>query len=165
MSTGTGAENAASRVVEQRQFIELAAAVEEQRCQTAWKNARRCLGIRFFNLLFGLTGGDGVPNIRELRASQRRTPSLYDTWFTRRVSVYVTALALLLGLTPNMVSTANLLVGMAAWVLIALDIHALGGVVLIHVYAILDSVDGEVARHTRCFSLRGCFWKTTAPTL
>ena len=98
-----------------------------------------------------------MKRIRELRLSQRRTGNLYDTLFTRRVSVYVTAALLPLGITPNAVSLLNILVGMTAWVLIGTATYPLVGVLLIHAYAVLDSVDGELARLTRRYSLQGLF--------
>ena len=98
-----------------------------------------------------------MPSIRELRSAQRNTGNLYDTVFTRRISVYVTSVFLRLGIRPNAVSLSNMAIGLSAWVLIAMGTHVLVGVVLIHVYAVLDSVDGELARVTRRFSLQGLY--------
>jgi hypothetical protein len=101
-----------------------------------------------------------VVGIAELRRTvQRKTGVLYDTYFTRRLSVYVTALLARTGVTPNQVSALNLLVGVGACGLIAFgeDGGVVAGAVLIHAYAILDSVDGELARLKRLYSLRGLF--------
>jgi hypothetical protein len=102
--------------------------------------------------------GEPTGRIRELRSrAQRKTGNLYDSLFTRRVSIYVTSLLYPLGVTPNAVSLINTALGLAAWALIGLDVLPLAGVLLIHVYAVLDSVDGELARLTRRFSLKGLF--------
>ncbi len=101
---------------------------------------------------------ESTSRIRELRSrAQRKTSSLYDSFFTRRVSIYVTALLFPLGVAPNAVSLLNAVLGLAAWALIGLNVLPLAGVLLIHVYAVLDSVDGELARLTRRFSLKGLF--------
>ena len=96
--------------------------------------------------------------VRRLRATAQRTGgTLYDRLFTLRVSVYVTAVLLPLGVTPNMVSLLNLVIGISPWILIGLDTCVLVGVLLIHVYAVLDSVDGELARAKGQSSLKGLF--------
>lgn len=94
------------------------------------------------------------------RLAQRRTSSLYDTWFTRNVSVWITAGLAPFGVSPNTVSLVNFMVGVGACVLIAFGNSAfavLTGVSLVHFYAVLDSVDGELARLLDRRSLRGMF--------
>jgi hypothetical protein len=102
-----------------------------------------------------------TPSIAVLRRTiQRRTSNLYDTWFTRRVSVYVTYVLSRLGIGANPVSAAGLIVGVAACSAMAFGddpLVRLLGVALVHLYAVLDSVDGELARLHRSFSLRGLF--------
>ncbi|HKU44300.1 MAG TPA: CDP-alcohol phosphatidyltransferase family protein, partial [Polyangiales bacterium] len=90
---------------------------------------------------------------------QRRTANVYDTWFTRRVSIYLTVLLAPLGVTPNQVSTCGALVGAGCCALLAFGDAAwlLFGVACLHLYAVLDSVDGELARWTKQFSLTGLF--------
>jgi len=101
---------------------------------------------------------ESTDRIRDLRGrAQRKTSNFYDSLFTRRVSIYVTALLLPLGVAPNAVSMLNTVLGLAAWVFIGSGVAPLLGVLLIHFYAVLDSVDGELARLTRRFSLRGLF--------
>lgn len=96
--------------------------------------------------------------IGELRArAQRRGGSLYDRLFTRRVSILVTAALYPLGVAPNTVSLANTAVGLTGWFLVGSNTHPLIGVLLVHLWAVLDSVDGELARLTRRFSLKGLF--------
>jgi phosphatidylglycerophosphate synthase len=98
--------------------------------------------------------------VAEVRArAQRKTGNLYDTWFTRRVSAWVTAALIPTGITPNAVSWLNLLVGAAVCAGIATGRApwALAGALGIHLYAVLDSVDGELARWHGRSSLRGMF--------
>ena len=101
-----------------------------------------------------------MADIRELRRIvQRDTGVLYDRYFTRRFSVYLTALLARTRVTPNQVSAGTLLIGVLACGLIAFgdSNEVVAGAVLIHVYAVLDSVDGELARLKRLYTLRGLF--------
>ena len=104
-----------------------------------------------------MTYFERVAEIR--RSAQRKTGNLYDTHFTRRVSPLVSAALAPIGATPNSISWANLVVGAASCLLIGLgdDLPAIAGVLLLHLYAILDSVDGELARHMKQRSLVGVF--------
>jgi phosphatidylglycerophosphate synthase len=98
--------------------------------------------------------------ISELRPQiQRRTANVYDTWFTRRVSIYLTVVFAKLGATPNQVSVLGALVGAMCCALLAFGHGAWlwVGVGCLHLYAVLDSVDGELARWTKQFSLLGLF--------
>lgn len=93
------------------------------------------------------------------RSSQRSTRNLYDTVFTRRISAYITALLLPLHVSPNLVSAVNLGVGVVLCALIATgERHlVLAGALAFHLYAVLDSVDGELARAQGRSSLPGMF--------
>jgi phosphatidylglycerophosphate synthase len=84
---------------------------------------------------------------------------VYDIAFTRRVSIYITVALARFKVTPNQVSALGALVGAASCALMAIGspIQLLVGVALLHLYAVLDSVDGELARMTRTFSLVGLF--------
>jgi hypothetical protein len=84
---------------------------------------------------------------------------VYDTAFTRRVSIYFTVVLARLRVTPNQVSALGVLVGAGSCALMAFGSpgHVLIGVALLHLYAVLDSVDGELARMTQRFSLVGLF--------
>ena len=99
--------------------------------------------------------------LREVRSlAQRRTSNLYDTYFTRIVSAWITTGLAPFGVSPNVVSLLNFIVGIGACVLIALGQSAeavLVGVLLVHLYAVLDSVDGELARLLDKRSLKGMF--------
>jgi phosphatidylglycerophosphate synthase len=101
-----------------------------------------------------------VATIAELRRTiQKRTSNVYDTVFTRRVSIYVTAALAPTGITANQVSVIAALVGGAACALIAFGTPPLqiAGALLIHLHLVLDSVDGELARLRKSFTLRGLF--------
>lgn len=98
--------------------------------------------------------------IADLRQrAQRKTSNVYDTLFTRRVSIYVTAVLAPLGVSANAVSTLNLLVAAATCALIGLGSgwQVIAGVAGMHLVAVLDSVDGELARLRKTFSLKGLF--------
>jgi phosphatidylglycerophosphate synthase len=75
------------------------------------------------------------------------------------VSIYVTWVAHRLGATPNAVSVLNLFVGLAACAALGLGTGGwlVLGAGLVHLFAVLDSVDGELARLTRRFTLEGLF--------
>lgn len=94
------------------------------------------------------------------RLAQRHTSNLYDTYFTRRVSAWITTALAPFGVSPNLVSLINFNVGIFGCALIGFGRDttlALAGILLIHLYAILDSVDGELARLLNLRSLRGMF--------
>jgi hypothetical protein len=99
--------------------------------------------------------------IAELRTkAQRKTSNIYDTLFTRRVSIYITALLHPLGVSANVVSAVCFLAAITACCLLGFGTtraQILGGVACVHLVAVLDSVDGELARLTRRFSLQGLF--------
>jgi CDP-alcohol phosphatidyltransferase. len=103
------------------------------------------------------TYGERVAAVRA--GAQRRTANLYDTYFTRRVSAYLTALLLPYQVSPNLVSALNIAIGLALCSLIAFGDRPLVllGALLFHLYSVLDSVDGELARALGRCSLRGMF--------
>jgi hypothetical protein len=84
-----------------------------------------------------------------LERCRRPYDGLGDTYVIRPVSLRLTPYLARLGATPNQVTVANALVGVAACVLIALGgrrlLTALGGVA-IFLQVVLDSCDGELAR-------------------
>lgn len=110
-----------------------------------------------------MLGGDvdmryGLREIR--RVAQRSPDTSYDRWFTRNVSIWFTAILAPFGVSPNAVTLLNLPVGLAGCGLIALGDSpgwVVAGVVLIHLYAVLDSVDGELARLLDRRSFKGLF--------
>lgn len=98
--------------------------------------------------------------IAELRRqAQRRTSNVYDTLFTRRISIYLTAVLHPLGVSANAVSSFSWFVTIASCALIGLGAgwQVYAGVAGVHLFAVLDSVDGELARLRKTFSLKGLF--------
>ena len=98
--------------------------------------------------------------IHQLRQTiQRHTSNLYDTLFTRRLSIYFTKILARLNMHPDVISAVALLCGLASGVMIALAATpwVYVGVVLLHLHQILDSVDGELARLYKRPSMRGMF--------
>jgi phosphatidylglycerophosphate synthase len=100
-------------------------------------------------------------SVAEVRnRAQRRTSNLYDTYFTRVVSAWITALVAPVCVSPNTISFMNFFVGIGGCVLIGFGRstpEVALGVVFVHVYAVLDSVDGELARLLDKGSLKGMF--------
>lgn len=100
-------------------------------------------------------------SIKEIRRLAQRSPDTsYDRWFTRNVSIWFTAILAPFGTSPNAVTLVNLPMGLAGCGLIALGRSPgwiVAGVGLIHLYAVLDSVDGELARLLDRRSFKGLF--------
>lgn len=107
-----------------------------------------------------------VPPAAELRAITQ-PPSLLERrsgehWagrlYMRRISPYVTRLALRLGLSANQVTWLMIAVGLVgAWTFALPGVVAVLGVVGIQLYLLLDCVDGEVARFTKTQSVVGVY--------
>jgi hypothetical protein len=104
------------------------------------------------------TGSDDVHRTRLARAT-KADDGLVASFLSRPLARRLTPLALRLGLTPNAVTLASLLVGLAAAVLFAVgDRWALiAGAVLLQLSLVVDCVDGDVARYTRRFSATGAW--------
>lgn len=101
-----------------------------------------------------------IPPLRQLRQTvQRRTSNAYDTLFTRRVSIYFTALLARVHTHPDLVSVIALVCGLASCLMLAsaLSPWVYVGVGLLHLHQVLDSVDGELARLYQRPSQRGMF--------
>ncbi|MFI7588595.1 CDP-alcohol phosphatidyltransferase family protein [Spongisporangium articulatum] len=97
-----------------------------------------------------------------LREAARGGDGVYSTLVVRRLSWRLTDLALRLGVTPNQVTVASLLIGLGA----ALCLAASGtggrgwavlGAVLLQLSLLVDCVDGELARFRRRFSRFGAW--------
>ncbi|NRA33252.1 MAG: CDP-alcohol phosphatidyltransferase family protein [Polyangiaceae bacterium] len=94
------------------------------------------------------------------KQAQRRTGNVYDTLFTRPVSIYFTIVFRALGVSANAVSVLRIPVSMVACWFLAFGLTAselMIGAGLIHLQSVLDSVDGELARLDKNFSLKGLF--------
>lgn len=85
--------------------------------------------------------------------------SVYEQMVARRLARPIASLCVALGASPNAVSLVALAVGTASFVLVGLGSwpQRCVGVALLHLYEILDCVDGDVARRTRRFSTKGLF--------
>jgi hypothetical protein len=103
---------------------------------------------------------DAMPEarIRALQAN-RVDDGFYSTFVVRKLSKPLSALAIRLRLSPNLVTVISFIVGLAAalsfaqgsrWALIL-------GALLLQLSLILDCVDGEVARATHRFSVIGAW--------
>ena len=81
------------------------------------------------------------------------------TFLSRPLSRLMTPTALRLGLTPNQVTVASVVVGLGAAALFAVGRPAalVAGAVLLQLSLVLDCVDGDVARYTRRFSPLGAW--------
>jgi hypothetical protein len=103
-------------------------------------------------------GADEVHRTRLARAT-KADDGLVASFLSRPVARRLTPVALRLGLTPNAVTVASLLVGLAAAVLFGVgDRWALvAGAVLLQLSLVVDCVDGDVARYTRRFSATGAW--------
>lgn len=83
-----------------------------------------------------------------LQSCRRSYDGLGDTYVIRSLSLRLSAVWCRLGITPNQITAVNILVGIAACVLVPLGTYtgfALAGA-LMFVQVVLDSCDGEVAR-------------------
>lgn len=103
----------------------------------------------------------GVPGLKRLRelTQDPEEPYIYYRLFGRKVSLPITWVLLHTPVTPNQVTVAGILIGLGGAACLAggtpcWQFAALG---LLHLSAILDAVDGEVARYRRASSLDGYF--------
>jgi phosphatidylglycerophosphate synthase len=92
-----------------------------------------------------------------LNAAVKRNDGFFTTFFVSPYSKYVARFAARRGWTPNAVSTASLILGVAAAASFALGSRAglLAGAILLQVSFTVDCVDGQLARYTRTFSKLG----------
>ncbi len=104
------------------------------------------------------------PSIKELRELTQTTHSsttagLYSKYFARRVSIYITAVLIHTSLSANAVTVLFAIVGMIGAFLFSFGepYLAIIAVLLLHLSAILDHVDGELARYRKTFSPYGIY--------
>jgi phosphatidylglycerophosphate synthase len=90
-----------------------------------------------------------------------------DVHLHRRFSRHLTRAAITLGITPNAITIASLVLGLAAVACFwrATPASALAGLIIYIVAVILDHADGEVARLTLTESRLGSWLDTVADTL
>jgi phosphatidylglycerophosphate synthase len=92
-----------------------------------------------------------------LDAAVKGSDGFFTTFFVSPYSKYVARFAARRGWTPNAVSTASLVIGLAAAASFAVGTRAslIAGAVLLQVSFTVDCVDGQLARYTRTFSKLG----------
>ena len=100
-------------------------------------------------------------NVDELRRIAQAGKDVDPAWYRmhRGISIHLTRAALALGLAPNQVSIAMMIVGIAGAVLLASHDRGanLLGFLLLYLAFLLDKVDGELARLLGRSSGRGVF--------
>ena len=96
------------------------------------------------------------------RINPEERQGAYGYYFMRPLSLYLTYLALRLGLTANQVTVLQTLAGLAGAALFAFPSNtmAVAGILLMQFGYMLDNVDGEVARFRRQVSITGKFLDT-----
>lgn len=107
------------------------------------------------------------PSLAEVRATGQPPEVLArlndEHWagrlYMRRFSPYATVVFARLGWSPNAVTVAFIVSGVAAGLLAAVPglAAAIGVAVLIQLYLLFDCSDGELARYTRRFSATGVY--------
>jgi phosphatidylglycerophosphate synthase len=92
-----------------------------------------------------------------LDAAVKGSDGFFTTFFVSPYSKYIARFAARRGWTPNAVSTASLLIGVAAAASFAAGTRAslIAGAILLQISFTVDCVDGQLARYTRTFSRLG----------
>lgn len=108
-----------------------------------------------------------LPTVAELRpvcqpsglTTRRNGEHWAGRWYMRRVSIYVTRFFLRLGTSPDQLTAAMMVTGVAAGPVLLLPgvAGAALSLVLVQLYLLLDCSDGEVARWTRRTSVQGVY--------
>lgn len=98
----------------------------------------------------------------EFYSSQRQKEDKETFWVyyvTRPLSFLVTPIFLKLSLSANQVSCLGIIIGIIAAILVTTGIYwqVLTGAILMQIWLILDSVDGNIARYKKTFTLFGKF--------
>ena len=116
--------------------------------------------------------GPSLAEVRELGQPRSVVDRLNDEhWagrlYMRRLSPYVVWLLARTSVTPNMVTVAFVLCGIAAGVVVAFGglATAIAGAVLVQLYLLGDCADGELARWSRRFSAKGLYLDLAGPYL
>lgn len=105
-----------------------------------------------------------METIQDLRRICQMSRESVDSWYGKKVirkfSIYITKMLIPLGLTANAVTFIFMLVGLASCVLMAVPSvwSRIAAVISLHVWYLLDHVDGEVARYRKEPSLTGIFF-------
>lgn len=111
---------------------------------------------------------ESIKELRRICQVSRESESFKDSWFakhcTRRVSIYFTKFFLIIGASANQVTGLGFFIGIIAGVFLVFpsSIYWIIGALLLLLFSVLDSVDGEVARFRRSASAAGAFWDGAA---
>ena len=103
-------------------------------------------------------------NIQELRKICQLPRREVDTWHGRHVcrpfSIYITRVAILLGISANTVTLIFFIIGLLACVFFMLGtgIGFLAGALTLQFWYLMDMVDGEVARYRKETSATGSYF-------
>jgi len=110
--------------------------------------------------------------LKELKAFKHRInpeerQGAYGYYFIRPLSLYMTYLALRLGLTANQITVLQTIAGLAGAVCLAFPNAkmTIAGILLLQFGFVLDNVDGEVARFRKQVSVTGKFLDTVGHEL
>jgi len=103
-------------------------------------------------------------NIQELRKICQFPRREVDTWHGKHVcrpfSIYLTMVALLLGISANNVTIIFFMIGISACFLLQLgtDLGFLVGIFTLQFWYLIDHVDGEVARYRKEVTVTGAYF-------
>jgi len=103
-------------------------------------------------------------DIKELRRICQLPRRAHDTWYgthvCRKVSIYITRAALRVGISADFVTLVFLLIGVVACIFFTLgtDTGFLIGIALLHLWYLVDHVDGEIARYRRQETVTGVYF-------
>ena len=103
--------------------------------------------------------------IRATYSAEKKISDKNNLWgylVLRRISFHFTWLFLKLGISANQVTVLSLVVGLAGCGFLAFGnyIGIVIGVLLANIWALLDYVDGNIARYNKCASDYGLFLET-----
>lgn len=98
-----------------------------------------------------------VDEIKSTKNLSIRTYFLSSFLISNRISPYISAIYIKLGVIPNMITIHMILSGIIGAVLFSLPnlLAKIAGATFIHLWFILDCSDGEVARYTKKYSKYG----------
>jgi len=105
-----------------------------------------------------------MESINELRHICQLPRKKYDKWYgayvCRRISIYITRALIPLGISANTVTFIFLVIGLLACVFFSLgyEYWFLVGAILLHIWYLIDHVDGEIARYRNSSSVSGIYF-------
>jgi len=123
-----------------------------------WRRGPAGVDAEAFGRTLAAIGPDRSHALRLARAT-KTDDGAWATLVSRPLSRRLTPLALRLGLSPNQVTVASFVIGLAAAAGFATGARAglVLGALLLQLSLVLDCVDGDVARYRRSFSATGAW--------